>query len=303
MNPGTGQRVAILRVRSPRKRSLTTPRKSPLLTGVMCLALLYTLLPIVWLLISATKTQYALSTSAGLWFSGPFSLWQNISATFTYGNGEFWHWALNTILYVVAGGGGATVLATLGGYGLAHFDMPGKRPVLAVIIGAIAIPGTALAVPAFLLFSRLGLTNTPWSVIIPSLVSPIGLYLIWTYATDAIPTGLIEAARIDGAGEFHIFRSIALRLLAPGIVTVMLLSFVATWNNYFLPLIMLSDPKWFPLTVGLSSWSNQAPSAGGHLIDNLVVTGSLLAILPTMVVFLLLQRYWQTGIAEGGIKE
>jgi multiple sugar transport system permease protein len=114
---------------------------------------------------------------------------------------------------------------------------------------------------------------------------------------------LIEAARIDGAGEFHIFRSIALRLLAPGIVTVMLLSFVATWNNYFLPLIMLSDPKWFPLTVGLSSWSNQAPSAGGHLIDNLVVTGSLLAILPTMVVFLLLQRYWQTGITEGGIKE
>ena len=277
MNPGTGQRVAILGVRNPRKRSLTTPRKSPLLTGVMCLALLYTLLPIVWLLISATKTQQALSTSPGLWFSGPFSLWQNISATFTYGNGEFWHWALNTILYVVAGGGGATVLATLGGYGLAHFDMPGKRPVLAVVIGAVAIPGTALAVPAFLLFSRLGLTDTPFSV--------------------------IEAARIDGAGEFHIFRSIALRLLAPGIVTVMLLSFVATWNNYFLPLIMLSDPKWFPLTVGLSSWSNQAPSAGGHLIDNLVVTDSLLAILPTMVVFLLLQRYWQTGITEGGIKE
>jgi multiple sugar transport system permease protein len=302
VNLGARHGVAAARVGGARRGSLTTPRKSPLLTGVMSVVLLYTLLPVVWLLISATKTQDALSSSFGFSFSGPFSLWQNISATFTYANGEFGRWALNTVLYVVAGGGGATVLATLGGYGLAHFDLPGKRLVLALIIGGIAIPGTALAVPAFLLFSKLGLANTPWSVIIPSLLSPIGLYLIWTYATDAIPPGLIEAARIDGAGELRIFLSIALRLLVPAIVTVMLLSFVATWNNYFLPLIMLSDPKWFPLTVGLSNWSNQAPSAGGHLIDNLVITGSLLSILPTVVVFLLLQRYWQSGISEGGIK-
>ncbi|WP_323824618.1 ABC transporter permease subunit, partial [Pseudomonas aeruginosa] len=90
----------------------------------------------------------------------------------------------------------------------------------------------------FLLFSQLGLTNTPWAIIIPSLISPFGLYLIWVYATDAIPTELLEAARMDGAGEFRTFFTISIRLLTPGIVTVLLFAVVATWNNYFLPLIM-----------------------------------------------------------------
>jgi multiple sugar transport system permease protein len=289
--------------RKSRPISITTPRKSVLFTLVMGLMLIYTLTPVAWLLINSTKTQNSLSSSFGLWFSGPFSFFHNIAATFSYGNGEFLRWALNTVLYVVLGGGGATILATLGGYGLAHFTFPGKRAVMAIIIGAIAIPGTALAVPAYLMFSKFGLTNTPWSVVIPSLISPIGLYLIWVYATEAIPSGLLEAARLDGASELRIFLSIGFRLIVPGFVTVLLLTFVATWNNYFLPLIMLSTPNWFPLTVGLSNWSNQAPSAGGQLIDNLVITGSLLAITPTVIVFLLLQRYWKAGIAAGSIKE
>ena len=128
----------------------------------------------------------------------------------------------------------------------------------AVVLGAVAVPGTALAVPTFLMFSQLGLTNTPWAVILPSLISPFGLYLIWVYAVDAVPTELLEAARMDGAGEFRTFFTISLRLLAPGIVTVLLFTVVATWNNYFLPLIMLSDPTWYPLTVGLNQWSAQA---------------------------------------------
>ena len=113
------------------------------------------------------------------------------------------------------------------------------------------------------MFSQLGLTNTPWAVIIPSLISPFGLYLIWVYAAEAVPTELLEAARIDGAGEFRTFFTISLRLLAPGIVTVLLFTVVATWNNYFLPLIMLSDPAWYPLTVGLNQWNAQATGVGG----------------------------------------
>ncbi len=191
----------------------------------------------------------------------------------------------------------------LGGYGLAKFDFPGKRAVFAIVIGAVAVPGTALAVPTFLMFSRMGLTNTPWAVIIPSLISPFGLYLMWTFASEAIPTELMEAARVDGASEFKTFWKICLPLLAPGIVTVLLFAIVATWNNYFLPLIMLRDPDWYPLTLGLNAWNAQAATAGGEAIFNLVITGSLLTILPLIAAFLLLQRYWQSGLSAGGVKE
>ena len=153
----------------------------------------------------------------------------------------------------------------MGGYALAKFDFPGKKGVFAVVLGAVAVPGTALAVPTFLMFSKMGLTDTPWAVIIPSLISPFGLYLMWTFATDAIPTELMEAAKMDGASELRTFVQVSLPLLAPGIVTVLLFSMVATWNNYFLPLIMLKDPDWYPLTVGLNAWSQQALTAGGDV--------------------------------------
>ncbi len=132
------------------------------------------------------------------------------------------------------------------------------------MLGAVAVPSTALAVPTFLMFSQMGLTNTPWAVIIPSLISPFGLYLSWIYAIEAVPTEILEAARMDGAGEFRTFFTISARLLAPGIVTVLLLNVVATWNNYFLPLIMLSKPDWYPLTVGLNQWNAQATGAGAQ---------------------------------------
>ena len=210
---------------------------------------------------------------------------------------------LNTLIYVVSGAGGATLLATLAGYGLAKYNFPGKRAVFAVILGAIAVPGTALAVPTFLMFSQLGLTNTMWAIIIPSLISPFGLYLIWVYAVDSVPTELLEAARVDGSGEFRTFFTISLRLLAPGVVTVALFAIVATWNNYFLPLIMLNDPNLFPLTIGLQQWNLQAVGVSSQPIFNLVITGSLLTIVPIVIAFLLLQRYWQSGLSAGSVKQ
>ncbi|HEV8559914.1 MAG TPA: carbohydrate ABC transporter permease [Actinophytocola sp.] len=277
--------------------------RSPVLTAAMTIYLLYTLVPLAWLVISATKSQPALLSTPGLWFGGPFALFDNIAETLTYNNGIFLRWVGNTVLYVVAGAGGATVLATAAGYGLAKYAFAGRRAVFAVILGAIAIPGTALAVPTFLLFSDLGLTNTPWAIIIPSLIHPFGLYLIWVYATDAVPDELLEAARIDGAGEVRIFLTVGLRLLAPGIATVALFAMVATWNNYFLPLIMLSKPDWYPLTVGLSQWNAQALGANAQPIYHLVITGSLLMIVPLIAAFLLLQRFWQSGLAAGSVKQ
>jgi multiple sugar transport system permease protein len=166
----------------------------------------------------------------------------------------------------------------------------------------VAVPGTALAVPTFLMFSKLGLTDTPWAIIIPSLISPFGMYLMWTFSAEAVPQEILESARVDGAGEFRTFFSISLPLLGPGIVTVLLFNVVATWNNYFLPLIMLKDPDWYPLTLGLNSWNAQASTAGGEAIFNLVITGSLLTIVPLIAAFLLLQRYWQSGLSAGSVK-
>ncbi len=277
-------------------------KPSRLLTGLMVLYLLYTLVPLVWLVISATKTQDDLLSTPGLWFGGKFALFENIKATLVYNDGIFLRWLGNTVLYVVVGAGGATLLATAAGYGLAKYKFSGRRAVFAILLGAVAIPGTALAVPTFLLFSKLGLTNTVWAIIIPSLISPFGLYLMWVYATEAIPAELLEAARIDGAGEVRIFWTVALRLLAPGVVTVLLFAVVATWNNYFLPLIMLSKPNLYPLTVGLTQWNNQATGVGANPIYNLVITGSLLTIVPLVVAFLLLQRFWQSGLSAGSIK-
>jgi multiple sugar transport system permease protein len=278
------------------------PRKSGVLTAVMVVFTVYSLAPLFYLIVNSTKSQGQLLSTFGLWFGHGFNLFQNIHDTLTYDGGIFLQWLGNTLLYVVVGAGGATLLATVAGYGMAKYNFPGRKAVFAVVLGAIAIPGTALAVPTFLLFSKVGLTNTPWSIILPSLVSPFGMYLIWTFAVEAIPTELIEAARMDGAGEFRIFRTISLRLLMPGVVTVALFAIVATWNNYFLPLIMLSDPRWYPLTVGLNQWNAQATGAAAQPIYNLVVTGSLLTIVPIVAAFLVLQRFWQSGLAAGSVK-
>lgn len=285
------------------RASRLRPGKSRVLTGIMVIYLVYTLVPLVWLVISATKTQPDLLSTAGLAPGHHFAFFSNVKETLTYNNGIFLRWFANTLLYVVVGAGGATLLSTAAGYGLAKYRFPGRRAVFAVVLGAIAIPPTALAVPTFLMFSNMGLTNTVWAIIVPSLVSPFGLYLMWVYAEEAVPQELLEAARIDGAGEFRIFWTVSIRLLAPGIVTVLLFAVVSTWNNYFLPLIMLSKPNLYPLTVGLTQWSNQAHGAGAHPVYNLVVTGSLLTIVPLIVVFFLLQRFWQSGLSAGSVKQ
>ncbi|MCT2543221.1 MULTISPECIES: carbohydrate ABC transporter permease [Streptomyces] len=306
--PNGADRASVPRATTSRRRKRPPhtplrPRPSIPLTLVTGLVLVYTLLPLVWLVINATKDQNGLLDSFGLWFADDVNLWDNITRTLTYDDGVFVRWLLNTLLYVVAGAGGATVLAVLGGYALAKYNFPGRKAVFAVVLGAVAIPGTALAVPTFLMFSNMGLTNTPWAVIIPSLISPFGLYLMWVFAAEAVPTELLEAARIDGSGELRTFFRIALPLLMPGTVTVLLFSMVATWNNYFLPLIMIKDPDWYPLTLGLNAWNAQAQTAGGEAVFDLIVTGSLLTIVPIVVVFLLLQRFWQSGLAAGSVKE
>ncbi|MEW1826920.1 carbohydrate ABC transporter permease [Streptomyces sp. NPDC088196] len=289
---------------SPRRSS--TRRRSTPLTIAMLAVLAYFLLPLFWLLIASTKSTQDLFNSFGLWFSHAPQLLSNIKATFTQDDGVFGRWLLNTVLYAGASALGAALLAAAAGYGFAKYRFRGHGAAFNLVLGAIMIPTTALAIPTYLLFAKAGLVNTPWAVILPSLISPFGLYLMRIYAEDAVPDSLIEAARMDGAGEFRIFCTIGLRLLAPGLVTVVLFTLVATWNNYFLPLIMLNDPNLYPITVGLSSWAAQAQNGGAGASSDmlaLVVTGSLISIIPLVLAFLLLQRYWQSGLATGGVKQ
>ncbi|MGC5172626.1 carbohydrate ABC transporter permease [Micromonospora sp. DT81.3] len=293
---GTGRR-------RPARRYAPEKRRSLLLTVLLWLLVLYFVLPLWWLFVSSTKDNSALFSTFGMWFAPEFSLWENLQTLFTIRGGIFIRWMLNTLVYSVVSAVGATLLATMAGYAFAKYDFPGKKVLFSATLGAVMIPLTALALPTYLLFSQAGLTDTPWAVIIPSLVSPFGVYLMRVYAADAIPDTLIEAARVDGAGEFRIFWQVGLRLLGPGLVTVFLFSLVATWNNYFLPLIMLNTSELYPITVGLAQLQAAASAGGGtQALFSTVITGSFVSILPLIIAFLFLQRYWQSGLAAGSVK-
>jgi len=271
-------------------------------TLFMLAFLVYFLMPLFWLVVASTKSLDDLFDSFGLWFAD-FNLVDNIKDVFKQDDGVFVDWLRNTFMYSIVSAVGAALLAAAAGYGFAKFAFRGKNLMFWFVLGSVMVPTTALAIPTYLMFAKLGFTNNPLAVILPSLVSPFGIYLMRIYAEAAVPSDLIEAARIDGANEFLIFRKIAFRLLTPGFVTVLLFNFVATWNNYFLPLVMLSEPKWYPLTVGLQQWNSQATAGGGATSAfNIVITGSLISIIPLILAFVFLQRYWQSGLGSGGVK-
>ena len=299
--PTTGSTKASQAAQKRIRRAGWTRRN--LATAFLLVFLVYFLLPFFWLIVSTTKTNPELFTTFGLWFASDFNFLHNLGDLFTYDNGVFLTWLWNTTYYAVLSAVGASLIATMAGYVFAKFRFPGRTLVFAIILGSIMVPSTALAIPTYLLLSKVGLINTPLAVILPSLISPLGVYLMRIYTEQAVPDELLDAARVDGAGEIRIFRSVALRLLAPGFVTVLLFSFVATWNNYFLPLLVLSDPTYYPLTMGLASWNAQASANGGaQLLFTLVVTGALVSIVPLIVAFLFLQRFWQGGLSFGAVK-
>ncbi|BDZ50238.1 sugar ABC transporter permease [Frondihabitans sucicola] len=272
----------------------------------LVILIVYFLLPLWWLIVASTKDSHGLFSGTGgaLWFDKTFALFDNVKQLFTYNGGIYWRWLGNSFLYALTGGVGATVLAVLAGYGFAKFAFRGRRISLALLLGSVMVPLTALVIPTFLLMAQFHLIDTVWSVILPSLLSPFGVYLMQVYATDAVPTELLDAARVDGAGELRTFVQVALPLLRPAVVTVLLLSVVATWNNYFLPLTVLSSEKLYPVTVGIGQWQSLANSNGATdtPLFPLIVVGSLISIIPLVVSFLLLQRYWQGGLSVGSLK-
>jgi multiple sugar transport system permease protein len=273
---------------------------------VLGLLVVYFLIPFWWVIVNSSKSSAGLfGGGPALWFADDIDYVENFRQLFSYGGGIYARWLFNSALYAVVGGVGATALWVLAGYGLAKYRFAGRRAGTAVLLGAVMVPSTALVIPTFVLFAQLGLTNTIWAVILPTLLNPFGVYLMSVYARDSVPDELLDAARVDGAGEVRIFLQVALPLMRPAMVTVLLLSVVASWNNYFLPLAMLSDNRLFPVTVGIGLWQSTASTygaAGGESLWSIIVLGSLVSVIPLIIAFLSLQRYWRGGLAIGSLK-
>jgi multiple sugar transport system permease protein len=274
------------------------------LTLVCALFAIFILVPIAWIVINSTKTQANIFQTFGFWFASPFAFFDNFARLFENvgGNGTYFRWFGNTVLYAVLGGGGATILSALAGYGFARFRFRGSKALFYLVMAALMVPITAITFPLFLLYTRVGMINSIWGMILPALVSPVGMYIMRTYVQVSVPRELIDAARLDGAGETRIFFRIALPLMVPGLMTVLLISVVAVWNNYFLPLIIFSKNTLFPLTVGMGVWSSQAATTSGtNVLYSLIVMGGLVTIVPLIALFLILQRYWRGGLLLGSI--
>ncbi|MFG2813465.1 carbohydrate ABC transporter permease [Streptomyces sp. NPDC048410] len=265
----------------------------------MTLAACYMLLPVYWLLVSSTKSQGDLVTTPGLrpadWHFG-----DNLTALFQQQDGVFARWLLNSLLYAGAGSAVATALAAAAGYALAKYHFKGRELLFSVILGGVLVPATALALPLFLMFAEVDATNTFWSVFLPSIVSPFGVYLSRIFAAASVPDEVIEAARMDGAGELRIFTGIGLRMMSPALVTVFLFQFVVIWNNFLLPLVMLQDDDLYPVTLGLYTWQTQTSRL--PVLQTLTIVGALVSVVPIVLTFVLLQRYWRAGLSAGAVK-
>jgi multiple sugar transport system permease protein len=282
------------------------PRESVLSRGaamvIMGAFTLYFLIPIFWLLVSSTKTLGNFNSTFSLWFTST-SLTDgiaNIANLFTYDGGVFPRWMLNSIVYATVAGGLGTVLAAMCGYALSKYRFFGREAIFNTVLGGVLVPATALALPLFLIFSQVSLTNTFWSVFLPSMVSPFGVYLSRIYAASSVPDEIIEAARIDGSGEVRTFFTVSMRLMSPALVTIFLFQFVSIWNNFFLPLIMLRDQNLYPVTLGLYTWNSQVSEIPD--IRTSVIVGAFVSIIPLLVAFLSLQRFWRNGLGAGGLK-
>lgn len=292
------------RLPAPQPRS-RKPRQFLPMQVLLGFLLIYFLIPFWWVIVNSSKDAAGLfGGGSALWFADNIDYVGNFVQLFTYQDGIYLRWLMNSALYAFAGGIGATVLAVAAGYGFAKYRFAGRRLSFAILLGSVMVPTTALVIPTFIMFSEMGLTNTIWAVILPTLLNPFGVYLMHVYTRDAVPDELLDAARVDGAGEFRIFYQIAVPMLRPAIVTVLLLSVVASWNNYFLPLAMLSDNRLFPVTVGIGLWQGiaSANNSGGTSLWSIIILGSLVSVIPLVIAFLTLQKYWQGGLSIGSLK-
>lgn len=273
-------------------------RRPYLATFVLLLGALYCLAPVAWVVVAASKAPRELFTTFS--FAPGSGLLDNLANLSGHGDGQFWQWVLNSLLYAGVGGVVSTLVSAMAGYALAKFRFRGREALYSVILAGVLVPAVVIAVPQYLLLAKVGLAGTYWSVLLPVIINPFGIFLCRVFAAAAIPRDTLEAAHLDGAGQLRIFGLIVLPMMLHGLVTVFLLTFVGIWNNFLLPFIMLSDQSKYPITLGLYTFLAQG--AGDSNLYPLVITGSAVSVIPLILLFLSLQRLWRADLLTGALK-
>ncbi|MGN9762065.1 carbohydrate ABC transporter permease [Streptomyces sp. SD31] len=291
--PAAGTTPGAVQDRPPLRRRIALVPTITLLLGAI-----YCLLPVAWVVIAATKSGSELFSTftflPGTGFADNFS---DLSA---YRDGVYWQWMGNSALYAVLGALLSTCVSAFSGYALAIYRFRGREAMFNVLLAGVLMPPVILAIPQYLLLAKVDLTDSYLSVLLPQILSPYGVYLARIYAAAAVPADVVEAGRMDGASEWRIFTRVALPMMVPGMVTVFLFQFVAIWNNFLLPYIMLSDDERFPITVGLQTLLEQG--ANTPALYTLVITGAFLAVIPLIALFLVVQRFWSLDLLSGAVK-
>ncbi|MBF8377277.1 carbohydrate ABC transporter permease [Alicyclobacillus mali] len=265
----------------------------------------YFLIPVVWLFIASTKTQVELQSTGIFSLPKRLALLQNIRLLFAYSNGVFARWFLNSIIYSGSVAILTCLVSAMAGYALAKFDFRGREVLFYVILASMMIPGTVATIPLFVIEQPLHLVNSYLGVILPLIASPFGVYFLRIYIRDVVPNEMLEAAKVDGAPERTIFWRIVLPVIRPAVVTLLLISFIGTWNNFFLPLVLLHNQSLYPLPVGVDVLLSliATPAADQSMpIYQLVITASLLSILPMIIGFILFRKQIVTGLTQGSVK-
>jgi multiple sugar transport system permease protein len=268
--------------------------------------------PVLWLILAPTKADGALVTSSPFSFGSFHQLalaWKHLNA---FSDHIYRRWIGNSLYYALSATAITLGIGVPAGYGLAFGKFPGRRLILSLTLVVMIIPGAALVLPIFLELNAMHLLGRSLSVILPFAFFPFGVYLAYIYYATALPPGLLDAARVDGCSEVQAFARVALPLAKPVLALVFFFSFVADWNNFFLPLTVLADSSQYPIQVGLSDLLSSTPSfnpaqgGGGQSVNIFrpeLALATLLAIVPVAVVFLLSQRALVRGLVGGAVKE
>jgi len=262
--------------------------------AALIIAVAGTMLPFVWMLLSSFKTQgEILRDPTGFWPSDP--TWSNYAKWFNELNIQ--KFFFNSLLVAVVTVVGNLLFCSMVGYALAKMEFPGKRVLFTLVMITLMTPGVVTFVPLFVLVSKIGLVNTYPALFLPFLVTPLGVFLMRQFMLG-VPDSLIEAARIDGAGEIRTFAQIVMPLCGPPLATLGILTFLGSWNNFLWPLVAAQSEDKYTLPVALSLFSTgQAATDYG-----LLLAGSVLVVAPIVLLFVCLQRFFIQSVAAAGIK-
>lgn len=274
---------------------MAASRRARVLTYlVLTLALAATILPFVWIVLASFKSEGELLRDPSGWL--PTSPTWNNYATWL-GELDIGRYFLNSTVVAVLTALGNLVFCSMTGYALAKLDFPGKRMLFALVMITLMVPGVVAFVPLFVIVARLHLVNTYPVLILPYLASPLGVFLMRQFMLG-IPDDLLEAARIDGAGQIRILTRIVLPLCGPALATLTILTFLASWNNFLWPLVATQSQDKYTLPVVLALYS-QGQNATDY---GLLLAGSVLVIAPVIALFMALQRFFVQGVTATGIK-